>query len=286
MAVVRQELFNTVHSAGDKIRLPMKGGLTLDMIWCPPGTFLMGTPEGSRIRDSLLDVDGPYLRQITKGFWIAQTLVTEALWQAFMERKSSLYYRDQPPPSNYPACDVGWDAARAFCSRVTRFLHAQGMLQGDERIDLPTEAQWEYACRAGTTSLWYFGDNPDELGEHAWYSPNSAGEIHPVGLKKPNSWGLYDLYGNVQECCLDGIGTILAKRDKALMVDPLLYPEHNAKIVRGGDYITAWEGLVRSAGRSSVPLWNDEYDQMYAGGIRAVCISAPPPGLPDVMTLE
>src|SRR5579859_3609868 len=283
MAVVRQELFNTVHSAGDKIRLPMKGGLTLDMIWCPPGTFLMGTPEGSRIRDSLLDVDGPYLRQITKGFWIAQTLVTEALWQAFMERKSSLYYRDQPPPSNYPACDVGWDAARAFCSRVTRFLHAQGMLQGDERIDLPTEAQWEYACRAGTTSLWYFGDNPDELREHAWYSLNAESGIHPVGLKKPNPWGLYDLYGNVEECCLDGSPSRFTKRDKTLMKDPLLNVKDDMKVVRGGDYKTASERIVRSAGRSWVPLWNDEYDMMYIGGIRPACISALPPGLPDVM---
>src|SRR5204863_9535453 len=126
--------------------------------------------------------------------------------------------RFEQSPSGFalPAEGMDWDLANAFCLALTTSLRHDGLLAANQVIDLPTEAQWEFACRAGTTSRWHFGDDAASLDEYAWYVGNSGARKHPVGLKRPNPWGIHDLYGNVAEWCKDD----LFKYDAGEQSDP------------------------------------------------------------------
>ncbi len=104
---------------------------------------------------------------------------------------------------DYPAVCVEWDAAQAFCQKLTALERASGALAADSEYRLPTEAEWEYACRAGTTTDFSFGDNPSLLGDYGWFRKNSSGHAEKVGTKKPNAWGIYDMQGNAWEWCSD-----------------------------------------------------------------------------------
>ena len=104
---------------------------------------------------------------------------------------------------DYPAVCVQWDAAQAFCQKLTALERASGALAADSEYRLPTEAEWEYACRAGTTTDFSFGDNPSLLGDYGWFRKNSSGHAEKVGTKKPNAWGIYDMQGNAWEWCSD-----------------------------------------------------------------------------------
>jgi formylglycine-generating enzyme required for sulfatase activity len=124
-------------------------------------------------------------------FAIGKYPVTQEQYQAVMENNPSHF---QGNPQN-PVESVSYDDAQAFCEKL-------GQITG-KIYRLPTEAEWESACRAGTTTKYYFGDDANQLEDYAWYSGNSEGTTHPVGLKLPNAWGLYDIYGNVWEWCID-----------------------------------------------------------------------------------
>ena len=104
---------------------------------------------------------------------------------------------------DYPAVCVQWDAAQAFCQKLTALERASGALAADSEYRLPTEAEWEYACRAGTTTEFSFGDDPSLLGDYGWFRKNSSGHAEKVGTKKPNAWGIYDMQGNAWEWCSD-----------------------------------------------------------------------------------
>ena len=104
---------------------------------------------------------------------------------------------------DYPAVCVEWDAAQAFCQKLTALERASGALAADSEYRLPTEAEWEYACRAGTTTEFSFGDDPSLLGDYGWFRKNSSGHAEKVGTKKPNAWGIYDMQGNAWEWCSD-----------------------------------------------------------------------------------
>ncbi|NEO07881.1 MULTISPECIES: formylglycine-generating enzyme family protein [unclassified Moorena] len=177
-------------------------GVILEMAYIPGGMFLMGSPI-SEFRRS--DDEGPQHLVNVSGFWMGQFPVTQQQWQAvadYNKVKATL----QPKPSyfkgdNLPVEKVSWNDCQEFCARLNKKF--KGQLQG-RKFRLPSEAEWEYACRAGTTTRYYYGDDESKLGEYAWYSGNSDSKTHPaVKEKTPNNWELYDMIGNVWEWCED-----------------------------------------------------------------------------------
>jgi hypothetical protein len=170
-------------SAGE---IKLIGGV--EMVWCPPGTFLMGSPAAEEEH-----VYNETQRRVTllQGFWLAKTECTQAQWKAVMGTSPSHF-----EGTRLPVELVSWEDSMAWCGKMNASAHE---LPTGWTWTLPTEAQWEYACRAETTGP-YAGTSLDALG---WYSDNSGSSTHAVATKKPNPWGLYDMHGNVWEWCSD-----------------------------------------------------------------------------------
>ena len=213
-------------------------GVTQRLRWVVPGRFRMGSPANEPGR---YDSEGPVHEvTISKGFWLFDTPCTQALWQSVMGTNPS---RFQSP--DRPVEQVSWDVAQDFITRLNNMVPGLS-------LSLPTEAHWEYACRAGTNTALYTGpiDIKDELNAPAldpiaWYSGNSKGETHPVGMKAPNDWGLYDMLGNVLEWCADG----QRNYSSIPVVDPIGETEGGAnRSLRGGSWFS-FAHLVRAACR-------------------------------------
>ena len=176
-------------SEGEILQLPGGNGsaATIELVRVPPGWFLMGSDRGLPHAP-----EGPVHRvEIPLAFWMSRTLVTQQVYEAVMGSNPSQF----PARRLHPVESVTWDAALAFCERLTALT--------GRHVGLPSEAEWEYAYRAGTASSYFFGDDPARLADYAWFEENSGGETQPVGLKAPNPWGLLDLPGNVWEWCQD-----------------------------------------------------------------------------------
>jgi len=169
------------------------------LVWIPPGRAWLGSPNDESGRDQ---DEGPVTEAIfPDGFWIGRCEVTQAEYKAVMGVNPSIFTGDPTRPVE----KVSWREAVEYCARLTQQARAAGRLSEGYAYRLPTEAEWEYACRAGSTTRFAHGDDPDygALGEYAWYMENSKSSTHPVGAKRPNDWGLFDLHGNVWEWCLD-----------------------------------------------------------------------------------
>ncbi len=181
-------------------------GVPLVMRLIPPGKFWMGSPENEIGREN---DENRHQVAISKSYYIGKYEVTQLQLESAMGNNSSSF-----KDSNTPARGVSWNDCQNFC--------------GKNSLKLPTEAQWEYACRAGVTYA-YCGTSPDEYG---WYKDNSKDMIHPVGQKSPNSWGLYDMHGNVFEWCLDW------KRDYSSeeVSDPIVLSTASERVFRGGSF--------------------------------------------------
>lgn len=185
----------------------LPGGATMEMVWCAPGSFVMGSPEDESGRFA----DEPQRNvSITKGFWIGKYEVTQRQWASVMRDNPSRFKDLDAPVDN-----VSWHDCETFVRKVNLALGGWARL--------PTEAEWEYACRAGASGM------PD-VNEVAWYDSNSDNQTHDVGMKTPNAWGLYDMRGNVLEWCNDWYYV----PKKAAAVDPMGPPSGSFKVLRGG----------------------------------------------------
>ena len=181
---------STPSRPADDVLTVKIAGVKTNFRWCPPGEFMMGSPESEEGRD---EDETRHNVKISRGFWLAEVETTQELWQKVTGSNPS-YFKGNKLPVEF----VSWNDCQSFIEKIQQYA-PNGM-----RFQLPSEAHWEYACRAGTTGRYNVpGASLDSL---AWYSENSNIRTHPVGGKSPNSWGLYDMHGNVWEWCSDWYG--------------------------------------------------------------------------------
>ena len=230
---------NVTQNKSETFMLP--GDIPLEMVWIAPGTFLMGRYPGEQ--HSLGREAPQHQVTLSQGFWMGKYELTKAQWRAVMATTpwSGKAYVSQSPDS--PAVYVSWNDAQAFISALSDLT--------GKTFRLPTEAEWEYAYRAGTTTRFYWGADPEytSVSEYAWCRVNSLdaeeGYAHSVGKKCPNAWGLYDMSGNVWEWCDDWYGSYSTEA----VTDPHGATAGSGRVVRGGSWHqAAW--YCRAAPRS------------------------------------
>ena len=204
-----------------KAGVPAANSIGMRFVPIPAGTFTMGDAD-----------NGPTHKvTLTKPFELGQHEVTQEQYEQVMGKTPSMFKGRQNPVDR-----VSWDDAVEFCRKLSEL---PGEKSAGSAYRLPTEAEWEYACRAGTKTEYSFGDSDSELGDYAWYNKNSGGTPHPVGQKKPNAWGLYDMHGNVWEWCQDWYG----KYPSGSTTDPTGAASGSLRVPRGG----SWSSTARSA---------------------------------------
>jgi formylglycine-generating enzyme required for sulfatase activity len=216
---------------------PVPGGL----VWIPPGSFTMGSPPSEANRES--DED-QHRVTLTRGFYMARYETTLGQFRAIMGSDLPVSWGH----TNLPVGRVTWGEAAAYCAQRTTQERAAGTIPESWEYRLPTEAEWEYACRAGTTTRFSFGEDPAyfNFDEYVWCWHNNAHLPQMVGLKKPNPWGLYDTLGNVREWCSDWNGAYPAGDT----TDPTGPATGWDRILRGGGWNSSRE-YCRSANRDS-----------------------------------
>jgi formylglycine-generating enzyme required for sulfatase activity len=217
--------------------------------WVPPGRYLMGSPSGENGR---FDQEGPqHWVELSFGLWLAETPCTQGQWEAVMGSNPSHFTGEEKRPVE----QVSWEDCQEFCKALNARCPSLG-------ARLPTEAEWEYACRAGTGSAYNDGSACTQPEGHdpgleklAWFGANSEGTTHPVKEKQPNAWGLYDLHGNVWECCRDWYGPYAAQEQR----DPVGPAEGQDRVFRGGSW-SLRARHCRSAYRRHSPgdRWDDQ----------------------------
>jgi formylglycine-generating enzyme required for sulfatase activity len=205
------------------VAVDLGGGVKLEMVLIPAGEFMMGwsDSDGNAFRDA----QPRHRVRISKPFYLGKHEVTQEQWQAIVGENPS----NVKGPKN-PVENVSWDDCQVFLRRLNEKV-------GGGKFGLPTEAQWEYACRAGSTTRWCFGNSDSALGEYAWCEENSDGTTHPVGQKKPNAWGLYDMHGNVWEWCQDWFDS--GYYGKSPVDDPPGPAAGSGRVHRGGGWPVA-----------------------------------------------
>ncbi|MDR3183512.1 MAG: formylglycine-generating enzyme family protein [Planctomycetaceae bacterium] len=202
--------------AGDPLELTIKD-VKFRFRCCPAGTFTMGSPSSEKNRDNN---ETPHQVTLTQGFWMLETEVTQDMWKTVMAGNRG-YFKG----AKLPVESVSWSDCQEFVEK----LNALGTAPKGYKFSLPTEAQWEYACRAGTTGA-YAGD----LDRMAWHRYNGERTTHEVGTKKANAWGLYDMHGNVWEWCSDWYGDYPAGN----VTDPAGASSGSRRVNRGGSWVS------------------------------------------------
>jgi formylglycine-generating enzyme required for sulfatase activity len=206
-----------------EITIQIGEDVSMKLALIPAGKFMMGSPETEKGRRN---EEVQHEVTISKPFYMGVTEVTQAQYEAVMGTNPSKF-----KGATNPVDTVSWNDAADFCKKLSEKTR--------HPVRLPTEAEWEYACRAGTTTRFSFGDKDSVLGDYAWYDGNSGGTTrpvggttHPVGQKKPNAWGLYDMHGNVWEWCADWYGDY----PKAAATDPSGAASGAYRVLRGGSW--------------------------------------------------
>ncbi len=222
---------------GDTHTVDLGDGVEMEFVWIPPGEYMRGgrlSPEETEERyggivDWYEDKHPRHRVRLTEGFWLGKTPVTQEQYEIVMGKKPSFFDGDDRPVES-----VSWHDAIKFTEKLSE--------QAEGTFRLPTEAEWEYACRAGTETEFYFGDDADRLGEYAWYWGNSNSRTHPVGQKRPNAWGLHDMHGNVWEWCADWYG----EYPSGTVTDPNGPDSGSLRVLRGGSWINLPNGCLSS----------------------------------------
>ncbi len=247
---------------GQNVAVELPGGSELDLVWIAPGEFMMGSPMGEVGR--VISSEGPHTRvHLSKGFWLGKTPVTQGQWQTLMGSNPS---RFKGSGLDAPVESVSWNEAMEFARKLTERERSAGRLPEGYVYTLPSEAQWEYACRAGTSSRFFSGNSESDLARVGWYSANSGGKTHPVGQKEPNGWGLYDMHGNVFEWTRSWYGN---------------YPGHSVtdyegstigfnRVLRGGSWLSKEENC-----RSAIRYRNVPGERFYFVGFRLALVPSP-----------
>jgi formylglycine-generating enzyme required for sulfatase activity len=233
-------------------------------VWIPPGTFTLGSPDTEVDREAS---EGPQTEvAVTRGFWMNRYEVTQGEYFAVMGANPSAF----PGDPNRPVERVSWRDATNYCARLTAQERQAGRLPAGMHYRLPTEAEWEYAARAGTSTRFSFGDDPDYamLASYGWFGGNNNVDgPKRVGLKAPNPWGLFDMHGNVYEWCSDWLDTYAG----GSATDLRGYPESVLCAARGGSYASSGR-YCRSAYRYG---FLQDYTDIYTG-FRVVVSSETP----------
>ena len=236
--------------------IDLGGGVTMEFVLIKPGSFTMGSDRNQ------YDERPAHKVTLTKPYYIGKYEVTQEQWEKVMGENPSHFKGAKHPVEN-----VSWEDCQRFLAEVRKKI--------GRRFALPTEAQWEYACRAGTTTAYSSGDDNDVLSEHAWHSGNSELTTHPVGQKKPNPWGLYDMHGNVFEWCADWYSDAYPDGEAT---DPRGEPTGTRRVIRGGAWLYVLDNQ-RSADRGFSP---PDY-RVNEYGLRCVILTGEPvPGDADL----
>ncbi|HVR85493.1 MAG TPA: SUMF1/EgtB/PvdO family nonheme iron enzyme, partial [Planctomycetota bacterium] len=264
------------------LNLDLTENVRLEFMYMSPGVFTMGGPDATNY-EWQADERPEHQVTITKGYYLGKHHVTRGQFAAFV--KSTGYKTDaeregkawgstaegqwkeiegnnwMTPASlkqtdDHPVTCVSWNDAKAFCDWATK--------QTGRPVRLPTEAEWEYACRAGTKTKWSFGDQESAMSDYGWYDKNSRWQTHPVGQKMPNPWGLYDMHGNVWQWCQDWTGPYVG--DAVDPLGPSVPGNINLRILRGG----AW-GNPASCASSAFRMRDNPTGRTTTNGFR-VCL--------------
>ena len=251
-ASVSRDILPKDAKHGQEAVLALPGGATMEMIYVAPGTFTMGSLTSEKERR---DGETPHQVTLTKGFWLGKYEVTQTQWESVMGENPSRF-----KGGNCPVENVSWEDCQRFISEINS--------QQNCGARLPTEAEWEYACRAGSTGPYGGNGNLDDMG---WYDSNSGRETHPVGQKQANAWGFYDMHGNVYEWCNDWYGSY----DDAV-TDPTGSASGESRVLRGG----SWHNLARYCHSASRVGFFPDYrfdDGRFFGdlGFRLCCSAGP-----------
>lgn len=265
---------------------PFTNAEGMNFLWCPPTGpegFLMGSPKADEVR---YNNETQHRVVLSYGFWLSQYEVTQAEWTSVMGNNPSTFTSSG---SLAPVEYISWTEATEFCRQLTNREHAIGTLPKGFEYALPSEAQWEYACRAGTSTAYYFGENSAMLHRHGNYNDKSGGfngadtehddgfeRTAPVGSYKrketqPNAWGFYDMHGNVNEWCADAYST--KNPDLPQMTSDPLEIRGGQRVFRGGSW-SAHARYCRSAYRGS----NEPSLRSNSVGLRPAVVPSRPVG--------
>jgi formylglycine-generating enzyme required for sulfatase activity len=236
------------------IRIPI---FSAEFIKISPGTFEMGSP----LTETNRDIDEPgHSVTLTKGFEIQKTELTQSQWFSIMGNNPSHFKKRGDCPDefveinreislcpNHPVESVSWNEVKQFVDKLNPISEWEGRYM----YRLPTEAEWEYAARGGTTSAYFFGDDPKDLFHHAWYSENSRMQTHPVATKAPNPIGLYDMHGNVWEWVYDWYDQRYGN-DSSGALNHIGPASGSLRVARGGD----WQSPPRRSRSANREAWD------------------------------
>ncbi len=227
----------------NETKMEIADGVRMAFIKLPAGSFIMGPDFLAK------DATATHEVVLTKSFYLGKYEVTQEQWRSVMGENPSHFKGAKRPVEN-----VTWSDCQTFISKI------QPRMKG-LTARLPTEAEWEYACRAGTKGDYCFGEDPQMLADYAWYTENSERTTHPVGKKKPNAWGFYDMHGNVWEWC----GDWCAQYPMGMTTDPQGAATGAARVVRGG----CW-AIEREASRSAYRYLSPPDGKSFGLGFRLV----------------